>query len=447
MIRSQQFEEKKKILIENLQSRQDGEPIALQKSTTNLFRFRQQGENTARIDVRAFNKVISIDAEKLTADVEGMTTYEDLVLETLKHGLMPAVVPELKSITIGGAAAGIGIEATSFKYGLAHETITELEILLSSGEVVICAPDNENSDLFFGFANSYGTLGYALRCRVKLIPVKKYLKIKHLFYNNTEKYYQDLAKFCAEKRHDFIDGVIFGEKEMYINLASFTDSAPAVADYKYLNIYYHSIKDKKDDYLTTSDYIWRWDTDWFWCSRHFGLENKILRLFWGKRNLSSKFYMKLRRLSHKYGIQERLSFSKSQREAIIQDIEIPIQHCSDFISFFHSEIGIKPVWVCPIQVYDKKAVFSLYPMNSEILYVNFGFWDSIPTDKEDGYYNRLIEKKVQELRGRKSLYSDSYYDEEIFWQIYNKPVYDKLKQKYDPQGRLLNLYEKCVKRK
>ena len=70
------------------------------------------------------------------ADVEGMTTYEDFVDETLKHGLMPAVVPQLKTITIGGAVAGMGIEATSFHYGLVHETVLEMEILLASGETV-----------------------------------------------------------------------------------------------------------------------------------------------------------------------------------------------------------------------------------------------------------------------------------------------------------------------
>ena len=36
---------------------------------------------------------------------------------------MPAVVPQLKSITLGGAVAGVGIEATSFRYGLVHDTI------------------------------------------------------------------------------------------------------------------------------------------------------------------------------------------------------------------------------------------------------------------------------------------------------------------------------------
>ena len=51
-----------------------------------------------------------------------------------------------------------------------------------------------------------------------------------------------------------------------------------------------------------------------------------------------------------------------------------------------------------------------------------------------------------ESGGIKSLYSDSYYTKEQFWQIYNKPVYDKLKKKYDAKGALKDLFAKCVLR-
>ena len=70
---------------------------------------------------------------------------------------------------MGGALAGIGIESSSFRYGLVHETITEIEILTGSGEIVIATANNEHKNLFFAFPNSYGTLGYALRVRMQII--------------------------------------------------------------------------------------------------------------------------------------------------------------------------------------------------------------------------------------------------------------------------------------
>ena len=58
-----------------------------------------------------------------------MTTYEALAAATLPHGLMPLVVPQLKTITLGGAVAGLGIESTSFRHGLPHESVREMDVL------------------------------------------------------------------------------------------------------------------------------------------------------------------------------------------------------------------------------------------------------------------------------------------------------------------------------
>jgi FAD/FMN-containing dehydrogenase len=52
--------------------------------------------------------VLHVDPASRTAVVGGMTTYEDLADATLAHGLMPFVVPQLKTITLGGAVTGLG---------------------------------------------------------------------------------------------------------------------------------------------------------------------------------------------------------------------------------------------------------------------------------------------------------------------------------------------------
>ena len=46
---------------------------------------------------------------------------------------MPLVVPQLKTITLGGAVAGLGIESSSFRNGLPHESVLEMEILTGDG--------------------------------------------------------------------------------------------------------------------------------------------------------------------------------------------------------------------------------------------------------------------------------------------------------------------------
>jgi hypothetical protein len=57
------------------------EPLALEKTTSNLFRHRQQ-ERVHRLDLRHFNQVLRVDEKEACAEVEGLTTYEELVRET-----------------------------------------------------------------------------------------------------------------------------------------------------------------------------------------------------------------------------------------------------------------------------------------------------------------------------------------------------------------------------
>ena len=409
--------------------------IGLNKTTSNLFRARSEGSKR-RIDVREFSHVLNVDTDTLVADVEGMTTYENLVDATLRHHLLPTVVPQLKTITLGGAVSGLGIESSSFKYGLVHETIEEMEILLGDGSTVVCSP-TQNSDLFHGLPNSYGTLGYALRIKVKLVPAKKSVRLVHRCYSDLTHLMTELAATCAQPHFDFVDGVVFNRGESYITTGEFADSAPYTSDYTYRNIYYRSIRKRELDYLTGKDYIWRWDTDWFWCSKVFHAQNPVVRTLAGRRFLNSRTYQSVMRWSRKLPL-------RSSKESVIQDVDIPIEHAPEFLDFLLREIGILPIWLCPFKTCDPAARFTLCPVEPNQLYVNFGFWDMLPSAGVDGFYNRKIERMALHLRGVKGLYSSAYYDEETFWGIYDRESYQALKEKYDPERRFRDLYDKTV---
>jgi FAD/FMN-containing dehydrogenase len=373
----------------------------------------------------------------MTADVEGMITYEALVEATLKYGLLPAVVPQLTTITVGGAVSGLGIESSSFKFGLVHETVEEMTILLADGSLLTCSC-RENPDLFFGFPNSYGTLGYALRLTVRLIPARPYVHLTHTRFADPETYFARVAK-CAQSSVDYLDGTIFSRNEMYLTEGEFVDQAHSVSDYTGMEIYYRSIQRKPEDWLTAKDYIWRWDTDWFWCSKHFFVQRPAVRRLF-QWTLNSRTYQRIMRMSHRF-LPDR-----GGTESVIQDVDIPIGQAPRFFDFLLSEIGITPVWMCPFRTQRSIRPWDLSPLEPEQLYVNFGFWDVIPSTREKGHFNRKIERKTMELGGAKGLYSSAWYDEAEFWSIYDQSRYAQLKQTYDPQGIFPDLYSKCVRR-
>ena len=439
------YQERRDRLAESLRLQPGGE-IRLGKTTSNLFRDREIQDNT--LDVSDFQHVLSVDPHTRVIETEGMVTYEALADAALTHSLMPAVVPQLKSITIGGAVGGIGIESSSFRFGLPHETILEMDVLLGNGDIVCCTPDNEHRDLFFGLANSYGSLGYILRLKIEGIPVKPYVRLTHLHFQDRTEFFSRIETACSEP-YDFVDGVVFSAGEHYLVLGEFCDEAPYTSDYTYLKVYYRSIRERSEDYLTVRDYLWRWDTDWFWCSKNLYAQNPLMRRFLGRKRLNSITYQKLMRWNTRVGLTRRLNaLTGIHRESVIQDVDIPLENAPAFIDFFEREIGIRPVWICPAQHDRSRGDYLLFPMRDDTLYINFGFWDGVRSRQTylRGHFNRLIEEEVTKLGGIKSLYSESFYSRETFDQQFGGDHYRALKARYDPDNRLKDLYQKCVLR-
>lgn len=423
-------------------------PVRLGKSTSNLFRPRS-ADATARLDVRDFHGVLSVDAADRRADVLGMTTYSELVDATLPHGLLPLVVPELKTITLGGAVSGLGIESTSFRHGLVHESVTEFDVLTGDARVLTVRPDGEHAELFTGFPNSYGTLGYALRLRIELMPVRPYVHLTHERHPTVEAAAARLAELAADPAVDFLDGVHFAPAETYLTVGRFTDTAPAVSDYTGAAIYYQSLRQRREDHLRVRDYIWRWDTDWFWCSAAFGAQHPAVRRVWPRRWRRSDVYWRLVALEDRWGVKRAYDRARGrpERERVIQDVQVPVERLAEFLAEFRREVGLTPVWLCPVRVRDPARRSPLYPLDPASLYVNIGFWGTVPlaAGQPPTEHNRRVERLVARLDGHKSLYSSAYYDRDEFDARYGGATYRALKARYDPNGRLPELYDKCVK--
>lgn len=431
--------------------------VRLAKPTSNLFRAR--AKSTAKgLDVSGLTGVLAVDPDARTADVAGMCTYEDLVAATLPYGLAPLVVPQLKTITLGGAVTGLGIESTSFRNGLPHESVLEMDILTGTGEVLTTSRDL-HPDLFHAFPNSYGTLGYSVRLRIELEPVKPFVALRHLRFGSLTDLVAAMDGIVETgglngEPVDYLDGVVFSADESYLCVGVRTSTPGPVSDYTGQQIYYRSIQHpgengaEKHDRLTIHDYLWRWDTDWFWCSRAFGAQNPTIRRFWPRRFRRSSFYWKLIGYDQRFDIADRIEIRNGRppRERVVQDVEVPIGRTAEFLSWFLDNVPIEPIWLCPLRLRNDDS-WPLYPIRPQHTYVNVGFWSSVPVGPEEGHTNRLIERKVSELDGHKSLYSDAYYAEDEFDELYGGETYKTVKKAYDPDSRLLDLYAKAVQRR
>lgn len=427
--------------------------VRLAKPTSNLFRARAK-RDAPGLDVSGLTDVISVDPNTGTADVGGMCTYEDLVAATLPYGLSPLVVPQLKTITLGGAVTGLGIESAAFRNGLPHESVLEMDILTGTGELLTVSPQ-QHPDLYRAFPNSYGTLGYSTRLRIELEAIKPFVALRHARFNSLNDMVVAMDRIIDTGGFDgvpvdYLDGVVFGTEESYLCVGVRTSAPGSISDYTGQDIYYRSIQHEagiKEDRLTMHDYFWRWDTDWFWCSRSFGAQNPRVRRWWPRRYRRSSVYWQLVTLDQRFGIADRIEKRRGRppRERVVQDIEVPIERTPEFLEWFLDTVPITPIWLCPLRLRGEDR-WPLYPIRPERIYVNVGFWSSVPVGATEGATNRSIEAKVSALDGHKSLYSDSYYTREEFDELYGGETYNTVKKIYDPDSRLLDLYAKAVQR-
>ena len=418
----------------------------LDKPLSNLFRDRDAAGRG--LPAAQLVHVLAVDGASGCADVEGMIPYDEALDGTLPHDAAPCVVPQLKSITVGGAVAGVGIEATSFRHGLVHETVREMDVALADGRIVTCTPDNEHADLFAAMPNSYGTLGYATRLRIETMPVQRYVHVRHRRFKEVGAFFAAIEQALGadDADVDFVDGVAFAPDDFVLSSAAFAATAPHVSDYRMERIYYRSLRERDEDFLTARDYFWRWDTDWFWCSKNLGAQNPILRRLLGRERLGSRFYQRVMRWNSRWRLLETAErLAGYRRESIIQDVDLPLATAPDFLATFMAEIGIFPIWVCPVR--DVGGVRApLFPAPAR-RYVNFGFWDTLRFNigYPDGHFNRRVEDAVTRLGGIKSLYSSSFYPREEFDRIYGGDSYRQVKRRYDPDDALGDLYAKCVR--
>lgn len=417
------------------------QPLRVKKRTiSNLFRYKgRQKRNVREVDLRNFNQVLFLNSKQETLEVQGLATFESIVDFTLQYGLTPTVTPELKHITIGGATLGIGIETNSYRHGFVHDSLLEADILLPSGSVVTCRPNNEYADLFHGLPNSYGTLGYILRAVIKLEPAKKYVRLHTEQFQTTRSLLQAMKKATKNKKIDYIESLIYSKDELYLTTSQQSDDAEVITNIYGKTIFYREVSRTGDITLTMKDYLFRYDPEWFWAIPDTPLYN-TLRAFAPKRFRNSGFFNRFYRLSTKIGGED------TTIEHLIQDWEVPWKHSQAILDFAFNEIDLsgKPLMAAPL-VSPAKATG--YPMKPNDLYLNLGSYNFVQKqpDQEPYHHTKIMDEFCFNHDGIKMLYSTTFLDEKTFNHLYNGKKYMALKRKYDPKKLLPTLYEKAVK--
>lgn len=408
-------------------------------------------------------EVLSIDKVDETAWVEPGVSMEKLVDATLSCGLIPLIVPEFKGITVGGAINGSALESSSHLHGQFNDICLEYEVLLADGRIVRASPE-ENRELFYGIASSYGTLGFLLKAKIKLQKTTGWMGLHYSSFNDTEEAIRFMKKIHLQKE-EVIEGIVYPSKTMVMwgsQIAPehkmkkhFMDSPWSSWFYSYCD----KVENNHYEAIPIKDYLFRHDRGAFWMAgyalhlpiisaylahktnlphkqlKHALPENPgpFFRLLFGWLTDSQKLYKSLHGNSEKW-FEERFS---------IQDFYLPETNVKEFVDFVTKRYKIAPLWLCPIAPTKTPQLFSPHRHEDAELLFDVGVY-GLPFNSTGKEAVREMEKQAYRLKGKKMFYAYSYLPKEEFWTFYPEKAYNELRNKFSLQGVIPDITEKVL---
>jgi FAD/FMN-containing dehydrogenase len=417
-----------------LRAHEPGRPVSLRKhapphQVPKRDDLRRRDE---KIDVGDLTAILEIDPVRRVCVAESGVMFMDLVQATLRYGLVPIVVPELKTITIGGAVSGCSIESMSFAHGGFHDTCVEYEVITARGDVITCTPDNEHALVFQMVHGSFGTLGILSKLTFRLVPAKRYVHVVYEKYATLAEYRDAIWRHYQARDLDFMDGIIHSPREYVLSVGHFVDEAPYTNRYDWWKVYYQSTSTRAEDYLETYYYFFRYDR---------GVTNVRPRSLVGRlllgRLLDSGTALRLAERFH--------WMFDDEHPTVTLDVFVPFGKLEELLTWYEQTFRYYPLWIVPYRrVHDYEWLAdSFYAGLTDELFVDVAIYGMKQTG--DVNYHKLMEDKLRELGGVKTLISHNYYSRDEFWSTWNKRNYDVVKAITDPDNVFRDLYTKTCK--
>jgi hypothetical protein len=431
---AERHEQKVERLAARLRDRPGGRPLSLKKKSVSHQvpkpRDRKYGDD--KVDLGDLDAILEIDVDARTCTAEPGVTFTDLVSAMLPLGLAPIVVPELKTITIGGAVAGCSLESMSFRYGGFHDTCLGYEVLTATGERLLCTPDNEHGLIFQMMHGAFGTLGILTRLTFRLIPAAPYVHVVYERHATLAAYQAAIRRHVDAGSVDFIDGMIHGPSAYVLSLGRFAQAAPYANRYDWMKVYYRSTLARPEDYLRTPDYFFRYDN---------GVTNVHPRSALGRlllgRFLHSSEILRLAETIRR--------LRDNERPDVTVDLFIPFSRFEAFMAWYTPALGHFPLWCVPyrrVRDYEWLAPEVFEGMTDD-LFIDLAIYGMRQPPGRNVY--KELEEALRPLHGVKTLISHNYYEPEVFWSIWNRPNYTAVKKLTDPHNVFRDLYSKTCR--
>ena len=403
--------------------------LQFKKNSTNTIRPPNSFGNDC-IDLRILNRILSIDGESNSVDVEPAVPMDALVRFCLKYGYVPPVVPEFPGITVGGAIQGGALESSSFRYGQFNDIVLELELLLGDGTRIVATANNEYADLFWGVSTSYGSLAIITRAKLRLIHAEPYVNLTLRRFDSPNGCKDAIfSTVAAANPFDFIEGLVLSEsfsvgifgalgREPLGNIRRFKRNI----DPWYYRFVAKAVDAEPSFSVPLEDYLFRYDKGGFWMGEYvfpiFGLSSNTVTRF-----LFAPFL-------HTRKLYDGLFALGRQQESVIQDLYLDKSDVESVFRFNAERSKIYPLWLCPIRSTTTNQRLSSHSRHKQMTLLNVGIYGKPESGDAISATRDLEHMILASGKSRKMLYALTLMKEVDFWRSYDKDWYERLRDKY-----------------
>jgi Delta24-sterol reductase len=447
----------------------------------------QQYKNQTKLSLNVHNltRVVEVNLNEWTVTVQARCTFDSLVQETLRYDAIPLVVPEFKSITVGGAIVGGALESSSYLYGQVSDTVESMQVLLANGTRVTVTPDTE---LYHALPGSYGSLAIVLEAtlRIRRIPPASVVVIEATAYPSLQEGMRALLQLVASESTSqspvsFIDATHYPSGELVIFAADLFN--PSIDDKVvpiirtddssskwFYEVMYDQMHQQNSSslapqqfmaYMPIYDYLFRYERGAFWMGRPLEFSWSAIR---NNPMLLVPFIVSWHRMRWLFGrmftatilyrVLHALEGHAVAEKFLIQDAYVPTENVTKFVEWIRQTIPLSvPIWLCPVK--RPPATQPLSPSGGNFdptrvdsgsdMLINVGVWGRVG-DGHGIVYMQELEAEMLRLGGRKMLYSITAASQMTAETLYEHHVdgaaYQELRTKYGAHDIFTPLHEK-----
>ena len=277
--------------------------------------------------VEAFQQPHSIIINEVLADPDSDPINGDANGDGVRNSVHDEFVElvnmssDTVDMTVGGAISGIGVHFNIHDVGFFHESVVDMDVLLSDGKIVTCS-STQNKELFNSIPNTYGTIGKILRAKLKIEKTKPYVKVNVIKFNNITDFIKQMKKLSDSNKYTNICSLVYGKNELYIIVSNYVDKYKNLVTFTKYNTFYKYIKTHNEFYVKTRENMFIFESDWYWNIP----DSKLLKFILPKSLRCMKFFKNIA------GLGNNSSKNKHNINAFIQDWEVEYEKSFEFLT-------------------------------------------------------------------------------------------------------------------